>query len=106
MDRVSTQVSDLVDQSQGIFVHRLKSSLVCRIGEAIRDQGIDFEQLDGSRSLTQRERSLVRMREEPEAKVLLGTVGAGGVGIDLTFAQKVYLMVSTLKILTTMVSIH
>lgn len=62
------------------------------VGVALRHKGIDFEPLDGSRSLNQRKRSLARMRNQPEVKVLLGTVGAGGVGIDLKFAQKVYLM--------------
>ncbi|KNZ50538.1 uncharacterized protein VP01_4363g2 [Puccinia sorghi] len=53
-----------------------------------------YEQLDGSRSLDQREKSLAIMRHNPNTQVLLATIGAGGTGIDLTFAQHVYLMVS------------
>ncbi|KNZ52660.1 uncharacterized protein VP01_348g7 [Puccinia sorghi] len=45
-------------------------------------------------SVGQRERSLEKFRQDPNVQLLLETIGAGGVGIDLTSAQKVYLMVS------------
>ncbi|KNZ44427.1 hypothetical protein VP01_9174g1, partial [Puccinia sorghi] len=50
------------------------------VGVAPREEGIELEQLDGLRSLNQRERKLARMRKEPEGKALLATVGAGGGG--------------------------
>ncbi|KAI9625299.1 hypothetical protein H4Q26_016321 [Puccinia striiformis f. sp. tritici PST-130] len=64
------------------------------VGVALLAERIPFEQLDGSRSLQQREKSLEQIRHEPNVRVLLATIGAGGVGIDLTCTQKVYLMVS------------
>ncbi|KAI9601632.1 hypothetical protein H4Q26_001464 [Puccinia striiformis f. sp. tritici PST-130] len=62
------------------------------VGAALAEAGIPFVQLDGSCSLQQRENALTQMRQEPNVRVLLATVGAGGVEIDLTCAQKVYLM--------------
>ncbi|KAI9608610.1 hypothetical protein H4Q26_004795 [Puccinia striiformis f. sp. tritici PST-130] len=62
------------------------------VGVALLAERIPFEQLDGSRSLQQREKSLEQIRHEPNVRVLLATIGAGGVGIDLTCTQKVYLM--------------
>ncbi|KAI9629098.1 hypothetical protein KEM48_011169 [Puccinia striiformis f. sp. tritici PST-130] len=64
------------------------------VGNALGAEDIAYEQLDGSRSLQQREKTLDRIRHEPNVRVLLATIGAGGVGIDLTCTQKVYLMVS------------
>ncbi|POW14035.1 hypothetical protein PSTT_03266, partial [Puccinia striiformis] len=64
------------------------------VGNALGAEKIAFEQLDGSRSLQQREKSLHRIRHEPNVRVLLATIVAGGVGIDLMCTQKVYLMVS------------
>ena len=64
------------------------------MAEALVKEGIAFEKLDGLCSLNQRDKSLGMMRQEPKIRVLLATIGAGGVGIDLTCAQKVYLMVS------------
>lgn len=64
------------------------------VGVALQTEGIVFEQLDGACSLQQRERSLEKFRQDPNVQLLLATIGAGGVGIDLTSAQKVYLMVS------------
>ena len=65
-----------------------------RVGFALVKNGIEYEKLDGTCSLQQREKSLARMRQQPDVRVLLATIGAGGVGIDLTCTQKVYLMVS------------
>ncbi|KAI9611778.1 hypothetical protein KEM48_004442 [Puccinia striiformis f. sp. tritici PST-130] len=62
------------------------------VGNALGAEDIAYEQLDGSRSLQQREKTLDRIRHEPNVRVLLATIGAGGVGIDLTCTQKVYLM--------------
>ncbi|KNZ59370.1 uncharacterized protein VP01_1748g8 [Puccinia sorghi] len=45
-------------------------------------------------SLNQRERSLEKFRQDPNEQLILAIIGAGGVGIDLTSATKVYLMVS------------
>ncbi|KNZ63798.1 uncharacterized protein VP01_10g7 [Puccinia sorghi] len=45
-------------------------------------------------SVWQRERSLEKFRQDPKVQLLLETIGAGGVVIDLTSAQKGYLMVS------------
>ncbi|OAV93663.1 hypothetical protein PTTG_27244 [Puccinia triticina 1-1 BBBD Race 1] len=62
------------------------------VGFALVKNGIEYEKLDGTCSLQQREKSLARMRQQPDVRVLLATIGAGGVGIDLTCTQKVYLM--------------
>ncbi|OAV87422.1 hypothetical protein PTTG_29440 [Puccinia triticina 1-1 BBBD Race 1] len=62
------------------------------VGVALAEAGIHFEQLNGGCSLQQRGRSLETLRQDPNVRVLLATVGAGGVGIDLTCTQKVYLM--------------
>ena len=45
-------------------------------------------------SITQRDDSLSTFRQDRECNVLLGSIAAAGVGIDLRCAQNVYIMVS------------
>ncbi|OAV89953.1 hypothetical protein PTTG_28479 [Puccinia triticina 1-1 BBBD Race 1] len=65
-----------------------------QVGVAPAEERIGFEQLNGLCSVNQREKSLVMIRQDPKIRVLLATIAAGGVGIDLTCTQNVYLMVS------------
>ncbi|OAV92205.1 hypothetical protein PTTG_27699 [Puccinia triticina 1-1 BBBD Race 1] len=62
------------------------------VGVALVKNGIDFEQIDGTCSLQQREKALARIWQQSNVQVLLATVGACGVEINLTCTQKVYLM--------------
>ena len=75
-------------------MNNLLTRFSCSVGVALVKNGIDFEKIDGTCSLQQREKALARIRQQSNVQVLLATIGAGGVGIDLTCTQKVYLMVS------------
>jgi SNF2 family DNA or RNA helicase len=59
--------------------------------ELIRDK-IDFEYLDGQSSKKQREESVNRFQENPECRVFLISLKAGGVGLNLTAADYVYIV--------------
>jgi len=54
--------------------------------------GITYERLDGSISQAQRAVVLTRFAEERNVRVLLLSLRAGGVGLNLVSAQTVYLM--------------
>ncbi|KAH9209574.1 SNF2 family N-terminal domain-containing protein [Leptodontidium sp. 2 PMI_412] len=62
------------------------------IGPALTKQGFSHQRLDGTKSLAQRERALKQFQSNPSCEVLLTTLGAGGVGLDLTAASRVHLM--------------
>ncbi|KAI9369455.1 SNF2 family N-terminal domain-containing protein [Aspergillus egyptiacus] len=60
---------------------------------ALRDNGITgFTRLDGTMSLAARNKALDAFRDDDNITVLLATIGAGGVGLNLTAASKVYIM--------------
>lgn len=59
--------------------------------ELIRDN-IDFEYLDGQSSKRQREDSVNRFQENPECRVFLISLKAGGTGLNLTAADYVYIV--------------
>lgn len=60
---------------------------------ALRDNGITgYTRLDGTMTLSARNKALEAFREDDNITVLLATIGAGGVGLNLTSASKVYVM--------------
>ena len=59
---------------------------------ALEDQNIKFVRLDGKMSRKARNLSLERFRTEPEITVILVSIMAGGLGLNLTAASKVYVM--------------
>ena len=65
------------------------------IEHGLEANGIQSTWLMGQMSIQQRDNSLSTFRESRECNVLLGSIAAAGVGIDLRCAQIVYIMVST-----------
>ena len=60
---------------------------------ALKDNGItDYTRLDGTMTLAARNKALDQFREDDNITILLATIGAGGVGLNLTSASKVYVM--------------
>ncbi|KAJ6097581.1 hypothetical protein N7499_001955 [Penicillium canescens] len=60
---------------------------------AIRDKGLSkFVRLDGTMSLQARGKALVAFAQDNEITMLLATIGAGGVGLNLTSASRVFIM--------------
>jgi SNF2 family DNA or RNA helicase len=60
---------------------------------ALEENGIHtFTRLDGTMTLKQRNAALESFRNDNKVTILLATLGAGGVGLNLTSASKVYIM--------------
>ncbi|MCJ1413955.1 hypothetical protein MMC32_000280 [Xylographa parallela] len=59
---------------------------------ALEDNGIQYVRLDGKMSRIQRSASLEVFRTDPEIAVILVSISAGGLGLNLTTASKVYVM--------------
>ncbi|CEL00579.1 Putative Helicase-like transcription factor HLTF/DNA helicase RAD5, DEAD-box superfamily [Aspergillus calidoustus] len=60
---------------------------------ALRDNGLtSFTRLDGTMTLAARNKALDSFRDDNSITILLATIGAGGVGLNLTAASHVYIM--------------
>ena len=53
---------------------------------------LGYCRLDGGMTSDERQRTLRRFREDPSARILLLSLKAGGVGLNLTTARRVYLL--------------
>jgi SNF2 family DNA or RNA helicase len=62
------------------------------LGYMLRSEGVGVECYDGRVNTTEeREEVISRFRDSPDCKVLLTSLGAGGEGVNLTFATHVVL---------------
>lgn len=59
---------------------------------ALEENGIRFTRLDGKMSRSARGSALEVFREDPSILVILVSISAGGLGLNLTTANKVYVM--------------
>ncbi|KAJ5645276.1 SNF2-related protein [Penicillium longicatenatum] len=60
---------------------------------ALKNNGLDtFTRLDGTMSLAARGKALDAFAKDNNITILLATIGAGGVGLNLTSASRVYIM--------------
>jgi len=62
------------------------------IKEELTKLGIDFEYFDGSSTIQERERAIERFQNDPKCRVFLISLKAGGVGLNLTAADYVYIV--------------
>ena len=59
---------------------------------ALRENGISYTRLDGKMTRTARAAALESFRDDPSVHVILVSIAAGGLGLNLTTANKVYVM--------------
>lgn len=59
---------------------------------ALEAEGIVFVRLDGKMSRTARTRAMDNFREDPSVQVILVSITAGGLGLNLTAGSSVYIM--------------
>lgn len=63
-----------------------------RIEDALELARIRYDRLDGTMKRDERTRAMEALKHDPGCEVLLVSLKAGGVGLNLTAAQRVYLM--------------
>ncbi|RYH06127.1 DEAD/DEAH box helicase [archaeon] len=73
-----------------IFTHTL--TCLQLLEYRIQRGGLNCVKLSGSLSLEQRDKALKAFREDPQVKVLLISLKAGGVALNLTVANRIFLM--------------
>ncbi|MFT3826297.1 MAG: SNF2-related protein [Chitinophagaceae bacterium] len=62
------------------------------IKEKLKELEVDFEYFDGSTSAIDREKAIQRFQNDPNCRVFLISLKAGGVGLNLTAADYVYIV--------------
>ncbi|CAE6502799.1 unnamed protein product [Rhizoctonia solani] len=68
------------------------TSMLDKIEDALEEAAIRFSRLDGTMKREDRSRAMDSLKLDPSCEVLLVSLRAGGVGLNLTAARRVYLM--------------
>ncbi|PPQ62972.1 hypothetical protein CVT24_006078 [Panaeolus cyanescens] len=68
------------------------TSMLDKIEDALESAGIKYDRLDGTMKREERIKAMDALKHDPSCEVLLVSLKAGGVGLNLTAAQRVYLM--------------
>jgi SWI/SNF-related matrix-associated actin-dependent regulator of chromatin subfamily A3 len=87
MDKYARQVS-----LSSVFSIWSQTWYLIRIEDALEAAGIRYDRLDGTMKRDDRTRAMDALKYDPGCEVLLVSLKAGGVGLNLTAAQRVYLM--------------
>ncbi|KAE8393656.1 SNF2 family N-terminal domain-containing protein [Aspergillus alliaceus] len=96
-----THLLEAAEESKGLKDERPIKSVVFSawtshldlIEIALRDNDLTgFARLDGTMTLSARNKALQDFHDNDDTTVLLATIGAGGVGLNLTAASRVYIM--------------
>lgn len=72
----------------------MRSFYLKRIEKTLQHNNMLSTTLSRKLTAARRDANLAQVREDPSCNILLGSIQAAGVGIDLRCAQHVYLMVS------------
>ena len=88
MDKYAGQVSKYLMHG-GSFTEPL---LLLRVEDALELARIRYDRLDGTMKREERTRAMDALKHDPGCEVLLVSLKAGGVGLNLTAAQRVYLL--------------
>ncbi|KAH7106756.1 SNF2 family N-terminal domain-containing protein [Auriculariales sp. MPI-PUGE-AT-0066] len=68
------------------------TSMLDKIEDALELAGIQYDRLDGTMKRDDRVKAMDALKHNPACEVLLVSLRAGGVGLNLTSAQRVYLI--------------
>lgn len=72
--------------------HDRKLTLSRSIEDMLERVGITTARLDGSMKREDRADAMIKLREDPKTEVLLVSLKAGGVGLNLVAASRCYLV--------------
>ena len=62
------------------------------IREKLKELGVEYEYFDGSSTVSEREKAITRFQNDDQCRVFLISLKAGGVGLNLTAADYVYIV--------------
>lgn len=90
LDVLSTQLEELMEEGHKALVFSQFTSLLSIVRKHLDDKGIVYEYLDGQ--TRNRKERVDRFQNDPDCPVFLISLKAGGLGLNLTAAEYVFLL--------------
>jgi non-specific serine/threonine protein kinase len=91
LEELTREIVENISQHKALVFSQFLGMLGL-IREALTKLGIDHEYFDGSSTIQEREKAIDRFQNDPNCRVFLISLKAGGVGLNLTAADYVYIV--------------
>jgi non-specific serine/threonine protein kinase len=91
LDELTREITENIGQHKALVFSQFLGMLGL-IKEKLKEQNIPFEYFDGSTSSTDREKAIQNFQNNEDCRVFLISLKAGGVGLNLTAADYVYIV--------------
>jgi superfamily II DNA or RNA helicase len=90
LEMLMPQLAEILDEGHKALIFSQFTSMLAILRNRLDQQGIRYEYLDGQTN--DRETPVERFQNDPESKLFLISLKAGGLGLNLTAAEYVYLL--------------
>ncbi|MEP6514384.1 MAG: DEAD/DEAH box helicase, partial [Parafilimonas sp.] len=91
LEELSREITENISDHKALIFSQFLGMLAL-IKEKLHDHGVDYEYFDGSTSAPDREKAIQRFQNDENCRVFLISLKAGGVGLNLTAADYVYIV--------------
>lgn len=91
LDEIGREITENIGDHKALVFSQFLGMLAL-IKEKLKELGVDYEYFDGSTSAQDREKAIQRFQNDDNCRVFLISLKAGGVGINLTAADYVYIV--------------
>ncbi len=91
LDELAREISENIGNHKALVFSQFLGMLALIKGR-LEEMGVRFEYFDGSTSAPDREKAIQNFQQEDEVRVFLISLKAGGVGLNLTAADYVYIV--------------
>ena len=91
LDELSREISENIGDHKALIFSQFLGMLAL-IREKLKQENIPYEYFDGSTSAVDREKAIQNFQNNDECRVFLISLKAGGVGLNLTAADYVYIV--------------
>ncbi len=91
LDELAREIAENIGQHKALVFSQFLGMLGL-IKDKLKEQQIPFEYFDGSTSATDREKAIQNFQNNDDCRVFLISLKAGGVGLNLTAADYVYIV--------------
>ena len=91
LDELAREISENIGDHKALIFSQFLGMLALIKGK-LKEQEVPFEYFDGSTSATDREKAIQNFQNNDECRVFLISLKAGGVGLNLTAADYVYIV--------------
>ena len=91
LDELTREITENISDHKALVFSQFLGMLAL-IKKQLKSQGVEYEYFDGSTNVQERQRAIDNFQNNPNCRVFLISLKAGGVGLNLTAADYVYIV--------------